>query len=141
MVKYSYVHLTVHDSRSAARVSLPGAHVLPLSRTMVLVKIGSDDMQRVKRIPGLRKVTMQLDVDEGKCNGCNNCVVACPANFDVLDELLARDEPFTSDKYVIRVANGNLSANRLDKCRRITERRDCVICKLVCPFEAVNVIS
>jgi len=63
-----------------------------------------------------------------------------PANS--LDELIKNwDEPPTSEKYVLRIKNGTLSANRLDKCRRVTGDKSCETCMLACPYEAISIKS
>lgn len=140
MSKGSYVYLIAYDTRNVQRINLGSdVHVLPLSRTELLVYVADGDIHKVRRIPGVRKIALQIDVDRNLCTGCNNCVSACPANFDELAK--DWDEPPTSDKYVLRVSNGKLSVNRLDKCRRITGDKNCKTCTLACPFNVIEVKS
>lgn len=140
MTKRTYVYSISYDSKSVKRRARD-VHISPLSRTELLIDlVDCNDIRRIRRIPGIRKIILQLDVDEDLCHGCNNCVSACPANS--LDELITNwDEPPTSDKCVLRITNGTLSANRLDKCRRITGEKSCETCILACPFDAISIKS
>lgn len=143
MAKYTYIYANVFDSRNLERVRLgSNVKILPLSRTSILVNVtnGEEAQRVIRRIPGLRKIMLQFEVDSDLCNGCYNCVAACPANS--LDELITNwEEPFNTEKYVLRIINGDLSANRVDKCRRVTGDKNCQTCMLACPFNAVNVKS
>lgn len=140
--KHTYVYSVVFDARNAERTNLGSSvRISSLSRTEVLVNIANpDDVQKVRRIPGMRKIALQFEVDEDLCNGCNNCVSACPANQ--LDELMTNwDEYPSSAKYVLRISKGKFSGNRLEKCRRVTGDKNCQTCTLSCPRQAINVKS
>lgn len=143
MAKCTYIYASVFDVKNVERVRLGDKiRILPLSRTSILVSVvnGEEAQRIVRRIPGVRKIMLQFDVENDLCNGCYNCVAACPANS--LDEIITNwDEPFTTDKYVLRIINGDLSPSRADKCRRVTGDKNCQTCMLACPFKAVNVKS
>jgi len=142
MTKCTYIYSTAYDSRRVKRTHLGDTvRISPLSRTSLLINVvNGSNIQKVRRIPGIRKIVMQLEVDDDLCRGCSNCVSACPANS--LDELIKNwDEPPTSEKYVLRIKNGTLSANRLDKCRRVTGDKSCETCMLACPYGAISIKS
>lgn len=143
MSKCTYIYANVFDSKSVERLNLgANVRVLPISRTSILIRVvnGDDAQKIVRRIPGVRKIMLQFEIDTGLCSGCYNCVAACPGN--TIDELVTNwDEPLTTDKFVLRITNGDLSVNRADKCRRVTGDKNCQTCMLACPFKAVNVKS
>lgn len=140
MPKGSYFYLIAYDTKNLQRMNLgSNVRVFPLSRTELLAYVADGDVQKVRRIPGVRRIVLQFDVNPDLCTGCNNCVSACPANFDELAK--DWDEPPTSNNYVLRVSNGKLSVNRLDKCRRITGDKNCKTCTLACPFNIIEIKS
>lgn len=143
MAKHTYIFANVYDSRNAERARLgDNVRIFSLSRNSILVKVtdGDEAQKIVRRIPGMRKILLQYEIDIGSCHGCNNCVVACPAN--VPNELLTSwDEIFTTDKYVLRIVNGDVSPNKVDKCRRVTGDKNCQTCMLACPRKAIEVKS
>ncbi|MEM3702840.1 MAG: 4Fe-4S binding protein [Candidatus Bathyarchaeia archaeon] len=143
MAKNTYIYANVYDSRNAERARLgDNVRIFPISRNSILVRVtnGEEAQKIVKRIPGMRKILLEYEVDANSCHGCNNCVVACPAN--VPNELITNwDEPFTTDKYVLRIINGDVSPNKVDKCKRVTGDKNCQTCMLACPRKAIEVKS
>ena len=68
-------------------------------------------------------------IDKKKCNGCGNCVVACPHNASISPESGHGFGVSDSDCRVV-----NASAEFLGRCS------GCGICIEVCPVDAIKLI-
>ena len=72
---------------------------------------------------------VELKVDQDKCLGCGNCVVACPVNGSISPETAGGHGPKTED-VIMMVENGVIKLFNEDKGPR------CGTCPLVCPTDA-----
>ena len=71
------------------------------------------------------------------CTGCGNCVVACPLNVSVSQDVAGGKGPLT-DEVIMGVKDGSISVLNLDICRRFEEdmkSEPCRICIDVCPIK------
>lgn len=71
------------------------------------------------------------------CTGCGNCVVACPLNVSVSQEVSGGKGPLTKD-VIMNVKDGVISVLNLDICRRSesdSQSEPCRICIDVCPIK------
>jgi 4Fe-4S ferredoxin len=78
----------------------------------------------------VRNVTIELDIQNRVCTGCNNCVVACPVN--ALELTVA--DPVTKKK-TYNVLNGKAVVVDEDVCN------GCGICLMVCPVRAITLTT
>lgn len=94
-----------------------------------------------KMLPTKREVTGLIIYGE-KCNGCGNCVIACPVNVSSNLMIAGGKGPETGD-VVLRIENGKVIIADLKKCRRFEEGGDeaaksCRVCAEVCPTDAID---
>ncbi|MFV2040935.1 MAG: (Fe-S)-binding protein [Candidatus Hydrothermarchaeales archaeon] len=71
------------------------------------------------------------------CTGCGNCVVACPLNVSVSQEVSGGKGPLTKE-VIMNVKDGIISVLNIDICRRNEsdiESEPCRICIDVCPIK------
>jgi 4Fe-4S ferredoxin len=71
------------------------------------------------------------------CTGCGNCVVACPLNVSVSQDVSGGKGPLTKD-VIMGVKDGSISVLNIDICRRNEgdmQSEPCRICIDVCPIE------
>jgi 4Fe-4S ferredoxin len=91
--------------------------------------------------PLLSAMQTLIQIDEDKCIGCGNCVIACPANVAIEPAVAKGINPRTTD-VVFTVEDGKIKMLNLDKCRRNPPHRlNCNICEIVCYSEAIKVIA
>lgn len=110
----------------------------------VLVK--RDDVKKIITLKygaaGVAKIS-GLIIHEEKCNGCGNCVVACPANVSLSRKVAGGKGP-GSDKILMQVIDGKSEGLNLDMCRRFGEPGDpllsCTVCADVCPTDAIEFV-
>jgi len=82
----------------------------------------------------------QLIIYGELCNGCGNCVVACPVNASCSIETSGGKGPLT-EEVVMDIGNGAVVELNLGACRRAkddAESEPCRICMDVCPFNAIE---
>jgi 4Fe-4S ferredoxin len=71
------------------------------------------------------------------CTGCGNCVVACPLNVSVSQDVAGGKGPLTKE-VIMGVKDGSIEVLNLDICRRFEgdmETEPCRICIDVCPIK------
>jgi 4Fe-4S ferredoxin len=71
------------------------------------------------------------------CTGCGNCVVACPLNVSVSQEVAGGKGPLTKE-VIMGVKDGSIEVLNLDICRRLEgdmKSEPCRICIDVCPIK------
>ncbi len=134
-----FVGTLVRDER-------PGCYMLKdrVGSEGVLVK--HDDIKKIITLKygaaGVAKIS-GLVIHEEKCNGCGNCVVACPANVSLSRKVAGGKGP-GSDKALMQVIDGKSEGLNLDMCRRFGEPGDpllsCTVCADVCPTDAIEFV-
>jgi len=76
------------------------------------------------------------------CNGCGNCVVACPANVSASLETSGGKGPIT-EEIISKVKDGHVVEIKLELCRRFEgdgDSQPCRICIEVCPMKAIEFV-
>ena len=73
------------------------------------------------------------------CTGCGNCVVACPLNVSVSQDVSGGKGPLTED-VIMGVKDGSISILNIEICRRFEEDNDvssqpCRVCIDSCPIK------
>ncbi|MFQ5801109.1 MAG: 4Fe-4S dicluster domain-containing protein, partial [Candidatus Hydrothermarchaeales archaeon] len=71
------------------------------------------------------------------CTGCGNCVVACPLNVSVSQDVAGGKGPLTKE-VIMGVKDGTIVVLNLDICRRFegdSQSEPCRICIDVCPIK------
>lgn len=103
----------------------------------------TEDLEKIKEmleaISGAKE--SGLIVHEEKCDGCGNCVVACPVN--IIDLKVAGGKGPDSDEVIMKVINGRIRIINLEKCRRVSGEvatRTCRVCGDACPKDAFEFI-
>ncbi|MDP6627686.1 MAG: (Fe-S)-binding protein [Methanopyri archaeon] len=82
-----------------------------------------------------------LIVHEELCDGCANCLVACPVN--VVDPKAAGGKGPDTDDVILKVINGRVKIVKLEKCRRVSGEvatKTCRVCGDACPKKAFEFI-
>lgn len=72
-----------------------------------------------------------IGVDEGRCNGCGNCEVVCPGNFELLCRGVERGG-------TLRVINGIATFVSAEACGRDIPESACRLCHDACASRAVT---
>ena len=71
------------------------------------------------------------------CTGCGNCVVACPLNVSVSQDVSGGKGPLTKD-VIMGVKDGSIVVLNLDICRRFEDdmgSEPCRVCIDACPIK------
>ncbi len=74
----------------------------------------------------------KLNVDREICEGCGNCTVACPSNFDQLCQ-----KGYLNKENVILIVINGFSVNIYDEDREVN-CDGCVQCVASCPRSAIK---
>jgi len=80
-----------------------------------------------------------LLIYEDLCNGCGNCVIACPVSA-MNDEGAAGGKGPTEDDVVLKVVDGRVVLVDLEKCRRAEGDTRCRVCVQVCGKDAIKLV-
>lgn len=79
-------------------------------------------------------MTFKINVQGGKCHGCGNCVIVCPANSFSSASAAGGKGPDSED-IALRIENGTAHVVDADLCN------GCGTCVLVCPVDAIEVLA
>ncbi len=85
----------------------------------------------------LSKSPTRLVIRGDLCTGCGNCVVACPLNVTVSQEVAGGKGPLTKE-VIMGVKDGIITVLNMDICRRFEkeiESEPCRICIDACPIK------
>ena len=77
-------------------------------------------------------------VNTKRCQGCSNCVMACPIN-QKLDKRIIEGESPRSDDVVLRIKNGYCTVFNKKLC--LQKSFECKRCEQICPRGAIQVIE
>jgi NAD-dependent dihydropyrimidine dehydrogenase PreA subunit len=80
-----------------------------------------------KKVPVVRK---------DRCQGCSNCVMACPINQRIDKQIIEGEAP-KSDDVVLRVKNGTCRILNVELCAG--KDFECRRCEEICPRGAIRV--
>lgn len=83
-----------------------------------------------------------LVVHEDRCNGCGDCVIACPPNMSVSLDASGGKGP-TNEEVTMKVKNGRVVVTNLKLCRRFSDEegsgsKPCNVCVESCPQKAIE---
>jgi NAD-dependent dihydropyrimidine dehydrogenase PreA subunit len=73
-----------------------------------------------------------------RCQGCSNCVMACPINQELDKRIIDGESPRTDD-VVLRVKNGSCRVLNNKLCMQ--KSFVCKRCEEICPRGAIKVIE
>ncbi len=85
----------------------------------------------------LKLAPTRLVIRGDLCTGCGNCVVACPLNVSVSQDVAGGKGPLTKD-VIMGVEDGIIKVLNMDICRRFEgdmESQPCRICIDACPIK------
>ena len=84
-----------------------------------------------------------ITIDENKCTGCGNCVIACPVEVSNDPKIARGQAPSDDDDNIIfRVVDGKVKICNLDICRRVVPpRMACDVCEHYCMSKAIEIIG
>jgi NAD-dependent dihydropyrimidine dehydrogenase PreA subunit len=71
-----------------------------------------------------------------RCQGCSNCVMACPLNQRLDNQIIEGEAP-KSDNVVLRVKNGTCRILNAKLCAE--KGFECKRCEEICPRRAIRV--
>ncbi len=94
----------------------------------------------LKLLPVLRgERRIKMVVLEELCNGCGNCVVACPVN--ALRGGVGGGKGESGEGMVMRIGEGvavEVDMNRCERVRNPDAEKPCRACIDACPMDAIN---
>jgi len=73
---------------------------------------------------------MELNVNQDACLGCGVCIVACPVNVSISEEV-AGGHGSRTEEVIMMVENGVIKLFSDDKCEK------CGTCQMFCPVDAI----
>ncbi len=85
----------------------------------------------------LKATPTRLVIRGDLCTGCGNCVVACPLNVSVSQDVAGGKGPLTDD-VIMGVKDGIISVLNIDICRRFEGDmgvEPCRVCIDACPIK------
>ncbi|MHA1269579.1 MAG: (Fe-S)-binding protein [Candidatus Helarchaeota archaeon] len=82
-------------------------------------------------------------IDEDKCTGCGNCLVACPPNARMCEYCkVGNGPPKDFDNLVFKIKNGKAIIINEQKCRRFEPPiLACRVCETYCFGDAIKIVG
>ena len=82
-------------------------------------------------------------LDQDKCTGCGNCLIACPPNVKMCEECLSGSGPSKEfDNLIFKIKNGKAEVINEQKCRRFEPPiLACRVCETYCFGDAIEIVG